>query len=126
MAWTREFPLQIRKRAGDTIWFEIEMLTDRSGEAVSSLTGWTFRFTLKSDPDSADDEKLAGSKDSTDEGIQLVSRFARWKLTGSETAALPLRTDIYFDVQATDRFGESRTLRAGRLYLDRQVTRTAP
>lgn len=114
-------------RAGDSIFFELELETDKSGEAVTSLAGYTFRFTLKNDPGDSDDDALAGSKTSElNGGIDLVNNLARWELTPAQTAALPAERLIYFDVQATDPDDASKTLRAGTIYLDPQISITTP
>lgn len=131
MAYSRAFPILIRKRAGDTIFFEIELLTDASGDPVSTILGNTVRFTLLADPADAYAARLPGSKTSTDVGsldaiIYLVGRLARWKITAAESAALPVSREIYWDIQITDPFGNSKTLRAGRLLLDPQPTKVTP
>lgn len=123
MAWTRQFPFLIRRRAGDTVAFQIVLRTDASGEPVTSLAGYSIRHTFRAQPVAP---AVLLSKQSADASISLTGTVARWQLSATETAELPVGVEIFWDLQITSPDGITKTLRAGRLLLDPQITITTP
>lgn len=126
MPETDPFSTTYRETAGDSIFFALTLLTDKAGEPVTSLDGYTFRFTAKLDPADADEDALVRKSSLSGGGIEKVATQARWKLTPAESAELPAGRHIYFDVQATDAAGDVKTLRKAYLFLEPEITKTTP
>lgn len=118
----------LKKKRGDSIRLAVGPVLKPDG-TIQNLTGLVLRFTAKdrlSDSDGA--AILTGS--TADGRISITDAAGGMALVvipGSLTAAFPDDRVLHWDVQLADPGGTiTETLDSGRLFIERDVTRTSP
>lgn len=113
----------IRCTKGDTVPFTIDAIVDESGTVITSLSGWTFFFTLKLVGDAAADDSAALVSKTSPATITISGVTVSCELTAAETGALTVGTNYVWDIQAKTPAGKIFTLDRGVLIVERDVTR---
>lgn len=112
----------LSKKRGDTIPFRLSGVTDRFGDAVADLSGYTITFTVKASIDDADVDAVL-QKTSGGGGIDVQTAEAFWEITADESELLTPALRYQWDVQLEDADGVIATVEEGTLVVSKDVTR---
>lgn len=118
---------ELRQRRGDT-WKREFTVLQADEETPQDITGATFRFTAKSDPDDADGDAVVTG--TTGDGrcaiIDAANGVMRVTIPPTVTETVTAPGVYHFDLQATDAGGDVWTVAWGRLIVDRDISITQP
>ncbi len=118
---------ELRKRRGDTWYQEFTVLQPDEVSPVN-ITGASFRFTAKADPDDADGDAIVSGTTAGGE-CQVTDAAAgvmTVKIPASATTSIAAPSSLYFDLQAEDSAGDVWTTAWGKIIVDRDISITVP
>ena len=117
--------MRIVRSRGDTIPFVLDQIKDETGALVTSLTGWSFRFTLKAPTDVANNDTAALVAKSSSGGTMTISGTkVTWDISSAESDGLSEGVEYIYDVQSKTPAGRVFTEDNGTVRITRDVTRS--
>lgn len=108
------------KHQGDKFPCTLDNIQDDTGTVLTSLSGWSFFFTVKSVTDAANNDDAALISLSTSSGMSVSGGSVSWTV---DTASLAIDTTYIWDVQSKSPAGNIYTETYGTLQIIRDVSR---